>query len=143
MAGCRGSCWVSSASAVAGGRPTGATQFRIQSDKCDRWARRTRIARGFSGFPALTAAQAPSVLFHEGRRKQFKKWGLQLEIENLRPRTRNTGAQNTRSSDLIACVDWLRATFKNVMTLQDIFDVFGLEISSFGLVDMVCMLALK
>ena len=56
---------------------------------------------------------------------------LRLENENLRPRICNTGAQNTWSSGLIACVDWFQATFKNVTTLQDIFDILGLEISSF------------
>lgn len=60
---------------------------------------------------------------------------LQLENENLRPRTRNTGAQNTWSSGLIACVDWFQVTFKNVTTLQDIFDIFGLEISNFQLLE--------
>lgn len=60
---------------------------------------------------------------------------FQLENENLRPRIRNTGAQNTWSSGLIACVDWLQATFKNVTTVQDIFDIFGLKISSFQLLE--------
>ena len=61
---------------------------------------------------------------------------LQLENENLRPCTRNTGAQNTWSSDSIPCVDWVRANFKNVTTLHGIFDIFGLEISNFLFVEI-------
>lgn len=48
-----------------------------------------------------------------------------------RPRTCNTGAQNTSETDLRACVDWVQATFKIVKPDQLINDVLGLKIEDF------------
>ncbi|MCL6587674.1 MAG: replication initiation factor domain-containing protein [Anoxybacillus sp.] len=60
---------------------------------------------------------------------------MEFPVEKMCPRICSTGAQNTYSSDLIACVDWFQATLKNVQVLQDVFDIFGLEISSFALIE--------
>jgi phage replication initiation protein len=48
-----------------------------------------------------------------------------------RPRTCNTGAQNTLKTGLRACVDWVQATFKIVKPEQLITEVLGLKIDDF------------
>lgn len=48
-----------------------------------------------------------------------------------RPRSCNTGAQNTSESGLRACIDWVQATFKIVQPDQLISEVLGLKIDDF------------
>lgn len=43
----------------------------------------------------------------------------------------NRGAENTYGSGLIACVDWLQATFKSDTIIQEVLSFFNLENSTF------------